>query len=154
MELDENSSNSWGLFGNEGVRESGPAEGFKTSDNFTAPLEVMPDNILDSDEPHLLHHTASYSDDSNVEQSNRSPEESTFGGLEKETDNLQAEMLQGVGFQEGSAVDMWTDPTEPAYLGGGGGGEEKGAESTEESFAAGECTASQVNCVCGYSIQS
>ena len=142
MELDESSSNSWGLFGSEGVREDGSAEGFKPSSNFTTPLEVMPDNILDSEDPHMLPPADSYPSGNGTEQASRPPEEPSFGGLDKE-DSLQSEALTGVGFQEGSAVGMWSDHSEPAYISSGDGG--KGVHSAGDAFVAGQCAATHVS---------
>lgn len=142
MELDESSSNSWGLFGSDGVRGEAGAQGFKPSSNFTTPLEVMPDNILDSEDPHIGASADSFPGGADTEEVSRPPEDSSFGGLDKEN-SLQAEALPGVGFQEGSTVGMWSDHCEPAYIGGGGGG--KGPQIAGETLAAGQFASTQVS---------
>ena len=139
MELDESSSNSWGLFGGEGVRGEGGADGFKPSSNFTTPLEVMPDNILDTEEPHLGASADSFPTGTDTEQT-RPPEDSSFQGIDKDN-SLQAEELPG--FQEGGTVGMWSEHCDPAYI--SGGGEAEGAPSAGEAFATQQLATSQVS---------
>ena len=51
LEMDEDSSNSWGLFTNPSAPKTNNEDSFRPpSSDFTAPLEEMPDNILDSED--------------------------------------------------------------------------------------------------------
>ena len=51
LEMDEDSSNSWGLFTNPSAPKTNNEDSFRPpSGDFTTPLEEMPDNILDSED--------------------------------------------------------------------------------------------------------
>jgi hypothetical protein len=103
LEMDEDSSNSWGLFQNQPAPKTVPEDTFQpSSENFTTPLEEMPDNILDSEEVNTQLQAQEGSNEMSV------PFASGDGEVEGEGDKCDPSLTVGGYDQE--ADPLWLPP--------------------------------------------